>query len=110
VSKSKKSPRARVKRDIHMAEKHGVTPSKLAKIQSKIDWLCNKGKVEEVEARSWKRRIMMATVRPEPVLIPTRPGSKLPERRKHDRGEEQSSRPKSVAGVLEIAKMRGSHG
>lgn len=100
----KKSKRSRLKRDVHLACTRGISDGRLHELHIRINVLCSRGKITPVEADEWRDRLAGAPKKGERPKPPTRPGSNLPERRQHDRMEEEHGT--TVAGVLLYTSMR----
>lgn len=116
-----KSKRGRLIRDVYNAEKHGATAPRLHELELRINALCAHGKMGLEEAHELRSRIRKVAVRPpmgknwaakkkaEPKpkaktpTVPMRPDGLGPERRQHDRMEEQHT---TVAAVLLYTSMR----
>jgi len=88
-----KTAKERCYRDVYNADKQGISPKQLNKLQGFIARLYNRGLIDLDQMGRWQSRAAKAKVNGEPkrprVLV-NRPGPDKTERRKYDRGEEQA--------------------
>jgi hypothetical protein len=84
-----KTAKQRCSRDVYNADKQGISPKQLNKLQGFIARLYNRGIIDEEQMKRWQSRSAKAKVNGEPAKklqgLIARPGADKTERRHYDR-------------------------